>query len=319
MSIHEYRGALGYLRGLLSCIARANCVRIAERADIGHDSLTRMLSKTTIDAEGFIRTHLVKLLVHINIGSIIIDDTAINKEFARKIEGCSWVWSGAKEKTIYGYNLVAICWSDGTRVIPIAWRLYKKADKKTKIDLAVDLLMYAKKRLNLKPEYVLFDAFYSADKVLKKCEEYNWKYLGRVKKNRKLNGTQIRYLHRHPRWSEEGVLSSKSCARIVRECKRYFITNEFDLARKEVVDLYLDRWPIEEMFRVLHSAVGLDECEARSCTAQTNHFALCMLAYFVLESEKTRTETTLYAARHSFKLDPSLVDNAMVATFGGSA
>jgi len=63
----------------------------------------------------------------------------------------------------------------------------------------------------------------------------------------------------------------------------------------------------------------MDECESRSYRAQTNHLALCMLAYFVLESEKTRTETTLYAARHSIKLDPLLVDNALVATFGVGA
>lgn len=193
-----HRVALGYLRGLLSRVARANCVRIAERAGMGHDGLTRMLSKTTIDAEAYIRTYLVSMFVRLNVGSIIIDDTALNKEFARKIEGCSWVWSSAKEKTIFGYNVVALCWSDGTRTIPLIWRWYEKETKETKIDLAVDMLEYAKKRLNIEPEYVLFDSFYAADKILKRCEEYGWKYLGRVKKNRLLNGTQIRHLHATP-------------------------------------------------------------------------------------------------------------------------
>jgi len=319
MPTHLHDGALGYLRGLLSRIARANCVRIAERAKRGHDSLTRMLSKSTIDAEGYIATTLVKVFVTLDIGSIIIDDTAVNKEFARAIEGCSWVWSSAKEKTLYGYNIVAICWSNHGRVVPLAWRVYKKASGQTKVDLAVELLVYVKKRLNIEPEYVLFDAFYAADKVLRTCEEYGWKYLGRVKKNRTLDGVQIHELYRHPRWSKEGKLSCKLKARIVRDCKRYFITNDFDLARKEVVDRYLDRWPIETVFRVLHSTVGLDECEARSLASQTNHFALCMLGYYVLESEKTRTGISLYAARHSFKLNPSLTDNALVATFGRCA
>ena len=310
-----HRGALGYLRGLLSCIARANCVRIAERAGYSHDSLTRMLSEKAIDAEAWIRTFVTTTYLSSRIGSIIIDDTAINKEFAKVIEGCSWVWSSAKEKTLFGYNLVVLCWSDGDTVVPIAWKRYNTEDEKTKIDLAVELLEYVQKRLNYKPQYILFDAFYSADKVIKRCEEYGWKYLGRVKKNRKLNGTQVRKLHRHPRWSEVGILTSKSRARIVRECKRYFITNEFDLPRKQVVDLYTERWPIEEVFRVLHSELGLDECESRSLIAQTNHFALCMLAFHVLESEKTRTETTWYAVRHSFKLDASLADYAVTALF----
>lgn len=140
-----------------------------------------------------------------------------------------------------------------------------------------------------------------------------------MKKNRTLNGTQVRRLQKHPPWSKTGKLSCKLQARIVREWKRYFITNITDLERKDVVKLYDARWPIEEMFRILHSEVGLDECESRSLTSQTNHFALCMLAYYVLESEKTRTETTMYAARHSFKLEPSLADSAVNVLFVGSA
>lgn len=319
MHTHLSHGALGYVRGLLSRLERANCVRIAERIGHSHDSLTRLLTRAVIDAEMHVRLLFFALRTPSRIGSIIIDDTTINKEFAKVIEGCSWVWSSAKEKVVFGYGLVVICWSDGETVVPIAWKRYDPRSGKTRIDLVVELLAYVKKWLKHKPEYVLFDAYYSADKVLRRCRAYGWKYLGRVKKNRTLDGKQARTLHRNPYWSETGKLSCGVRARIVRHGKRYFITNDFDLERKTIVTLYGDRWPIEEVFRVLHSTLGLDECESRSLTAQTNHIALCMLAYHVLENEKTRTGTTWYESRHNYMLDPSLADNAVNALFLGCA
>ncbi len=144
-SLHQ--GALGYIQGLLSRIERANCVRIAERIGHSHDSLTRFLSRSVVDAEMHIRLLFFALRTQDRIGSIIIDDTTINKEFAKVIEGCSWVWSSAKEKVVFGYGLVVICWSDGETVIPIAWKLYDPESGRTRIDLAVELLATVKKWL----------------------------------------------------------------------------------------------------------------------------------------------------------------------------
>ena len=311
----NHETTLGYIRGLLTRLGRANCVRIAERTRHSHDSLTRFLSRSVIDAEGYLRLLCFTAVANLGVGSIIIDDTTINKEFAKVIEGCSWVWSSAKEQVVFGYGLVVICWSDGETVIPVAWKRYEPESGKTRIDLAVELLAIVKKRLRHEPECVLFDAYYAADKVLRRCRAYGWRYLGRVKKNRTLNGTQAKRLHRHPRWSETGKLSCGIRARIVRDCKRYFVTNDFALPRADIVRLYGDRWPIEEVFRVLHSSLGLDECESRSLTAQTNHITLCMLAYHVLEHEKTRTGASWYESRHSYMAEPSLADNAVNALF----
>jgi len=315
MPTSQHRGALGYIRGLLARVERANCVRIAERSGLCHDTLSRTISLALLETESWMKTVLFALRGMSRAGSIIIDDTTINKEFAKRIEGCSWVWSSAHERVLYGYSLVVLAWSDGITTVPITWRVYKKGSGKTKVDIAVELLSYAKITLNIKPDFVLFDAFYAADKIIKRCEEYGWKYLGRVKRNRLLDGVRVARLRKHPYWNETGVLSCGERARIVRDGKRYFITNEFDSTRKEIVTLYGDRWPIEEVFRVLHSELGIDECQSRSLIAQTNHCGLCMLGYAVLASEQTRTGQTEYALRHGFKMMPSLADSAVSAAF----
>lgn len=141
---------------------------------------------------------------------------------------------------------------------------------------------------------ITFDAFYGAETILKRCEEYGWRYYTKVKSNRLLNGKQVRHRHRHPYWEEEGALSCGLHARVVRHGKRYFLTNNFLLAKKEVVGSYDARWKIEEVFRMLHAELGLDECASRSFAAQSTHTALAMTAYTILASQKTGSERTVY-------------------------
>ena len=80
--------------------------------------------------------------------------------------------------------------------------------------------------------------------------------------------------------------------------RRYFLTNDIISTKKEIIAFYDSRWVIEEMFRVLHSRLGLDECESRSKTAQTNHAAFVMSAYVLLASEETRSENETYYTAH---------------------
>ena len=302
MTSSLFVGARSYVTGLLVRVHNANCVRLATSVGVSHDHLSRVL-KTS---DGRVLTHvsilILKTLGKFSGGVLVIDDTTITKIFARVIEGCSWLWSSNDERVVFGYQVVVLLWSNGSLSIPLKWEFYKKIEDKkerrTKIDIAVDLLTYAKNTLCLRPEKVLFDSFYSAENVLKRCEEYGWQYVTKVKSNRILNGKQAKKHHPNPYWQETGMLSCGLKTRIVRHGRRYFLTNDFDATKKSVVAFYDSRWVIEEMFRVLHSRLGLDECESRSKTAQTNHAALVMSAYVLLASEKTRSENETYYTAH---------------------
>jgi hypothetical protein len=113
----------------------------------------------------------------------------------------------------------------------------------------------------------VMDGFYSADKILKLLHEWNWQYSMRVKKNRVLGGQKISTIYHNPYWEQTGTLSCKLYVKIIRHGKRYFVTNDFITEKKQIVDGYGKRWKIEEVFRVLHSELGLDECESRSRSA----------------------------------------------------
>lgn len=73
-----------------------------------------------------------------------------------------------------GLNLVVLCWSNDTLTIPLAVKIWKKGLKKSKYDLAPELLSYARNILLLEPEYVAFDSWYAAKKILKRLKKYHW-------------------------------------------------------------------------------------------------------------------------------------------------
>jgi putative transposase len=309
-------GARAYVTGLLVRLHNANCVRLAARVGVSHDLLSRVLKNERGRVFSHVSTLILKTLGKISGGSLIIDDTTITKHFAKVIEGCSWLWSSNDERVVFGYQVVVLLWSNGSFSIPLKWEFYKKEtddekkkNQRTKLDIAIDLLAYAKNTLRLSPERVLFDSFYSAEKVLLRCEEYGWQYVTKIKSNRKLNGKQARKHHRNPYWEESGVLTGGLKARIIRHGKRYFLTNDFNATKQVIISFYDSRWVIEEMFRVLHSRLGLDECESRSKTAQSNHTALVMSAYVLLASEETRSESDTYYTAH----DKCLADTDFAA------
>jgi Transposase DDE domain len=304
-------GARSYVTGLLIRVHNANCVRLAASVGVSHDHLSRVLKTSDGRVFSHVSTLISRTLGKFSEGSLVIDDTTISKIFARVIEGC--FWSSNDERVIFGYQVVVLLWSNGTISIPLCWEFYRKIESKkeqrTKIDIAVDLLAYARNILHLSPELVLFDSFYSAENVLKRCEEYSWKYVTKIKSNRTLDGTQAKKHHRHPYWERTGMLSCRLKARVIRHGRRYFLTNDFESTKKEIIARYDSRWVIEEMFRVLHSRLGLDECESRSQTAQTNHLAFAMAAYVLLASEETRSETDTYYTVH----DKCLLDSDYAA------
>ena len=313
-------GVRSYLIGLLSVVHNANCVRLALRVKTSHDRLSRVLKTSGGRVLALVSSLILKTLENFSKGVLIIDDTTITKQFAKVIEGCGWLWSSNDERVVFGYQVVVLLWSTPCFRIPLRWVFYKKSgDKKkqiTKIDIALDLLEYAKNTLKINPEKVLFDSFYSAEKILRCLEECGWSYVTKIKSNRVLNQSQVKKLHRHPYWEETGKLSCGLSARVIRHGKRYFLTNDFLTPKKEVIVYYDDRWAIEEMFRVLHSRLKIDTCESRSFTAQSHHAAFVMVAFALLGSEKTRAELSTYYTIHDLCLsDPDyasqVVDSLM--------
>lgn len=308
------KNVIHYIKGLMCVFENANCVALGEISRISHDSLARILNGEKFCWQTLLQNFLVRTFGKLQDGYLMIDDTVISKQFARKIENIAWVFDSVVGKSILGINLVMIAWSNGTLTLPLAIKVYQKANGKTKIDLAVELIAYAEK-LKMKPKFVAFDSWYTAVRVLEKIQDCTWTFVTQLKKNRKLDGVPVNKVFRNPYWMKTGKLVGGLEVLVVRNGKKYFATNDLTLSKKELLSAYKGRWKIETVFRALHDKLGLDECQARKLASQSAHYHLCLMAYIALEKERFVQKKTMYQMKRNCSFDFRQADNILNRLF----
>jgi putative transposase len=284
-----------YLRALLYFTNITTCSAIADALDsASHDRLTRMLQGTW---SGHTLLNLaLRTLFTVAGGYLILDDTVVDKPYARLLGEAAWVWSSKHNKVVFGVSLVLLVWTDGEIRIPLAYRVWHKGGP-SKIDLALELLSYARNRLRCRPQFVLFDSWYPAKRLLKRIRDYGWYFVCQLKKNRTFEGVALSAYRQHPYWHAVGTLSGGLKVLVVKHRRKYYVTNRLSLTAKEVRAHYKRRHEVEEVIRVLKSELGLEACQAgyRRPGAkeprplpqvQEHHIALCLVAYLIVEHER---------------------------------
>ena len=216
-----------YLMALLYFTKLSTCSTMADAFDsASHDCLTRMLhgdwsGQTLFDLA-------LRLLFVVAGGYLILDDTVVEKPAARLLGEAAWVWSNKQQKVVFGVSLVLLVWTDGEVRIPVGYRVWHKGGP-SKVDLALALLSHARNRLKCKPQFVLFDSWYPAKRLLKRLKDYGWYFVCQLKKNRTLDGVALYAYHQHPYWHAVGVLSGGLKVLVVRHRRKYYVTNRLTL------------------------------------------------------------------------------------------
>lgn len=283
-----------YVHALIVSIENNSALSFVESVEeVSHDQFTRSLHKS-----GQWLRVLVNFVARSALagGYLILDDTILEKY----TQGLRCIFKLRDSKTgnyVYGLNIVLLCWSDGKRCLPLAFHIYR-AKGVSKLDLAMKLLAFAHDVLKLKPEYVLFDSYYGSRALMQQILSYNWHFITRLKKNRKLNGQQVKH-HRKsiPYWSAQGLLEGKIPVVVYRHGAKYFVSSNLTLTRQVVRDLYKQRSPIEEVFRVLKQECGWQGCQLRSITAYRRHLQAGVLAFLYLDSLKPKYKASHYKLR----------------------
>ena len=204
---------------------------------------------------------------------LVVDDTVLDKPYARKMALVGHHWSGQHKAVVRGINRVTLAWTDGDAVYPTDYRLVDKAGEPeaTKNDLFRAMLVTAKGR-GLTPRYVCFDAWYSSNENRKAVRTHGWRFLTQVRSNRRVNPDRT------------GNRSISACAiaatgtvvhlegfglvkafRIVAPTgsTEHWITNDLgmtDLTRRTFAER---AWQIEEYHRGLKQATEVEGCPAR--------------------------------------------------------
>jgi hypothetical protein len=254
-----------------------------------HDSFTRLLHRLEPEPEALWRE--AEPLVEKAKGVLVIDDTTLDKHHARKIDLVTRHWSGKHHGVVLGINLITLLWTDGDRKIPVDYRIFSKADGRTKHDHFWEMLLMAKGR-GFSPEYVLFDGWYASLENLKQVRDHGWNWLTRLKGNR-----QVTPQDRIGRSLDEVAIGE--AGRVVHlrgygmvlvfridapdGVAEYWATGDLTMGAGVRRQHAESGFAIENYHRELKQNCGVERSQARSERAQRNHIGLALRAFLRLE------------------------------------
>ncbi len=255
-----------------------------------HDAFTRLLTRLDPDPDtlwGEAQTQVRR-----DDGVLVVDDSTLDKPYARSIELVTRHWSGKHHAVVRGINLVTLLWTDGDRHIPCDYRIYDKADGRTKNDHFGDMIRAAYAR-GLKPRCVAFDGWYSSLDNLKLIRNCGWIWLTRLKSNRLVNldrrGTRALADTPIPAagaavWLPGFGLVKVFGIAIPNGGTAYWATNDLGMTELTRLQFAEFSWAIESYHRGIKQCTGVERCQSRSAKAQRNHIGLALRAFLRFEA-----------------------------------
>ncbi len=276
-----------------------------DRADPpAHDAYTRLLHRLEPDP-GALWAEAAPLVAR-GGGVLVLDDTVLDKPYAKKMDLVARQWSGKHGRVVWGIGLVTLRWRDGEARIPCDYRRYDKAtDGRTKNDHARALLATAAAR-GFAPEVVLFDSWYASLANLKAARAHGWHWTTPCKGNRAVtpDGRGTRRL-------DEGDIAATGTRvhlqgygfivvfRIVSPDgdTEYWATRRLDLGELGRLKHAELAWGIAVYHRGLKQHCGVERAQVRAARAQRNHVTCALRAFLRLEQHRLVTGTSWWAAK----------------------
>lgn len=149
-----------------------------------------------------------------------------------------------------------------------------------------------------------------ATRLLDQIHSYQWFFYCQIKRNRIINACSVEDDLVTNDEALTGPLSGGVLGLVLRYGDKFFATNNLLASNERVIKSYRLRWKIEEIFRFLKSKLHLEECQARSLTAQQTHLVSCMIAYLLIQKEQQiLPDKTLYQIKDEWLLNRQLGNN----------
>lgn len=274
---------------------------------VAHDSFTRLLHRLEPDAATLWQE--AQGLIKPAAGVLVLDDTTLDKPYAKHMALVTRHWSGKHHAVVRGINLLTLLWSDGARLVPLDYRLYdKEQDQLTKNDHFRALLTVAHQR-GLAPRCVLFDSWYASLANLKHVQTLGWRWLTRLKSNRQVRlGTaplQAVAALPIPAAGLAVWLKGYGPIRVFRlaapdggtDGAQHWASSEAELPEAERAPLAALAWGIEHYHRGLKQCCGIEKAHVRAARAQRNHITCALRAFLRLEQQRWQTTHSWYEAK----------------------
>lgn len=271
-----------------------------------HDAYTRLLNRIPTDSEVLWRE--VKPLVKLKDGMLVVDDSTLDKPYARKMALVTSHWSGKHGCVVRGISLTSLIWTDGEARLPCDFRVYhKEQDGLTKNDHFRSMLGAAKRR-GFRPKLVAFDSWFASLKNLKLLRQFRWHWLTQLKNNRLVDpdGTGNRPISEVyiPFPGRKVHLKGYGWIKVFKTVGidgnvEYWATSRLDMTVEEAAFYALDAWQIEVYHRGLKQFTGIERCQHRNETPQRNHLGLAIRAFVRLEAHRLQSGQSWFETKLS--------------------
>lgn len=273
-----------------------------------HDAYTRLLRRQPPDSTALWAE--VEGCIASDTGMLVLDDSTLDKPYARAMALVTSHWSGKHRAVVQGINLVSLVWKAGDVRYPCDFRLYDKAhDGLSKNDHFRQMVACAHER-GFRPELVAFDSWYASWYAsldnLKAIRDHGWTWLTQLKGNRlvSLDGSGNLPLAETLIGRTGSVVHLKGYGwiqvfkiAVPHGGIEFWATNDLTMRLESLADYVARLWHIEEYHRSLKQFCGVERAQHRSAVAQRNHIGFALRAFLRLEYYRLHSGVSCFEAK----------------------
>jgi hypothetical protein len=297
--------------GLILLDARPTQTRVARRLPgRDHDALNRLLRTMPWSSRA-----LSKLLIAFakrlgRDGYLVLDEVIVEKAFAKRLPWAASIYSFAKKRKVWGFQIVVLLWCSCDRRwrIPVGFRLWRpkrscRSERyRTKLQLAIEVVTLVV-QYGLRVQYLVGDTHYTAGWFTKRlaCLGLTWHGTLDPKTNVVWRGCKqaVRDLAERVPLSWRSHLGLRAAALTVFAPKyghlrlvvtrnrhgnyEYLVSNDRTLDLTTMVQRKRSRWSVETVFRDSKQFTGLEACQCWVDQALVRHISLVFLTFVVLQ------------------------------------
>lgn len=236
----------------------------------------RFLNQSGFNWTKFISLLSAKVIAYLDtltrperIMCLALDDSVIPRERNKKVEFLSYVYNHVIGKTVKGFHMLALSWTDGYSNIPVGFN--------QKPEAALQLIRNAL-NAGIKASYVLMDTWFTNEPFIGKIKKEGLDVIGMLKDNKQFyfykgRKYNLKQLGKLVSFSRPGDILYSICVETGKEripVKLVFVRNrnkrseyivilssDCGISDREIVRLYGNRWSIELFFRASKSLLNL--------------------------------------------------------------
>lgn len=273
----------------------STCTRLSEVMGISHDSVNRFLLREAYEPRDLFNE--ASRLLNLVGGTLNVDDSTLDKPYSQHMELVGHFWSGKHHRVIKGLNLITLYYSDPQwRSLPVNYRVYDKAEGKTKNDYFLDMLEEVL-AWGLQPAFMTGDSWYSCVGNLKTVRNHRMGVLFAVESNRRVSTEKGSWVQVQKLdipadglrvWLREFGEVKLFRTQLKDQLRHYVVflpdTDAYDAFQPaDFQALHDQHWQIEQYHRMIKQVCHIEKFQVRGKVPICNHVFAALCSYVHLQ------------------------------------